>query len=310
MNKGYLNMIVRHEINEQEIIGIFDQFVGSIIDGYPCEELTEYLHETVRELAVDQTVDISKGDFTRLLKDFISCFSFDDKNSSYLFKFEDMEFYGNTKVIKAKAATTSRSKAYRDIWDMVYRVARTEKYHDKNNKGENALHLVNLILRATRKSINENSVNIDDVILMIEKTVDISLQDTTLPTLSELRRSKLEQDVKRFAKETEMVAAFGELLLKSKRATSPQQTWTLFYRAQRLAKSWRHHGYWLINSDRNLVDQAYISEMKKCVMDIFHPRWVISKIGTRLCQLKLKSTNPLVLYTGNVADLIDDELPF
>ncbi|SGZ09049.1 Putative uncharacterized protein [Moritella viscosa] len=207
-----------------------------------------------------------------------------------------------------------RSKVYRDIWDMVYRVARTEKYHDNNYKGENALYLVKLILKATRKSINESAVNLDDVILMIERTVDISLQNKTLPTLSELRRLELEQnaknEAKRFAEETELVAVFEVLLLKSKRATSAQQTWTLFYRAQRLAKSWRHHGYWLIHSDRNAVKSSYISEMKKCVTDIIYPKWVISKIGTRLCQLKLKSNNPLVLYTGNVADLIDDELPF
>ncbi len=100
MNKGYLTMIIRHEINEQEMIDMFDLFAGSIIDGYPCEELTKYLHEAVRELAVDQTADISKGDFTSLLKDFISCFSFDGKNGRYLFRFEDVEFYGNTKVIK------------------------------------------------------------------------------------------------------------------------------------------------------------------------------------------------------------------
>jgi len=93
-------MIIRHEINEQEMIDMFDLFAGSIIDGYPCEELTEYLHEAVRKLAVDQTADISKGDFSSLLKDFISCFSFDGKNGRYLFRFEDVEFYGNTKVIK------------------------------------------------------------------------------------------------------------------------------------------------------------------------------------------------------------------
>jgi len=303
---GNLTMIVRHEINEQEMINIFDQFASSIIDGYPCEELTEYLHEAVRKLAVDQTEIIPRSDFTYIVEDFIDSFTFDDENGGYIFAFEDMYFHGNTKVIKEKAVTTSRSEAYRDLWDMVYRVARTEKY----NKGENALHLVNLILRATRKSINESAVNIDDVILMIEKTVDISLQDKKFRTQSELRRFELEQDAKRLAKETEMVAAFEELLLKSKSATSPLQTWKLFYRAQRVGKSWRHHGYWLINSDRNLVGQAYISEMKKCVMDIFYQRWVISKIGTRLCQLKLKSTNPLVPYTGNVADLIDDDLPF
>ncbi|MGR6779829.1 hypothetical protein [Moritella viscosa] len=56
-----------------------------------------------------------------------------------------------------------RSKAYRDIWDMVYRVARTEKYHDNNYQGENALYLVKLILKATRKSINDSAVNLDDV---------------------------------------------------------------------------------------------------------------------------------------------------
>lgn len=104
MKQGHLTMIVRHEINEQEMIDIFDQFAGSIIDGYPCEDLTEYLHETVRELAVDQTADISKGDFTYLLEDFISGFSFDGKNGRYLFRFEDMEFYGNTKVIRTEVA--------------------------------------------------------------------------------------------------------------------------------------------------------------------------------------------------------------
>jgi len=106
MNKGYLTMIVRHEINEQEMINIFDQFAGSIIDGYPCEELTEYLRESVRELAVDQTATILKGDFTYILEDFISSFVFDDENGGYIFKYKDtcldMDFYGNTKVIKTE----------------------------------------------------------------------------------------------------------------------------------------------------------------------------------------------------------------
>ena len=307
-------MVVRREINEQEMIALFDQFAGSIIDGYPCEELTEYLHEAVRKLAVDQTAIMSRSDFAYIVEDFISNFTFDDESGGYTFEYKDvhldMHFQGSTTVIKAKMVTTSRSEAYRDLWDMVYRVARTEKYNDKNHKGENTLHLVNLILRATRKSINESSVKIDDVILMIEKTIDISLQDKKLPTLSELRRSELEQRAKRIAKETEMLAVFGEFLLQSKRATSPRKTWKLFYRANRVGKLWIHHGYWLINSDRNLVGQLYISEMKKCVMDIFYPKRRISKLGHRLCLLKLKSSPPLTLCTSKEADIFDEDLPF
>ena len=93
-------MIVRHEINELEMINIFDQFASSIIDGYPCEELTEYLHEEVRKLAANKDRYILLGDFTVLLKDFIRCFSFNDENGRYLFRFEDLEFCGDTTVIK------------------------------------------------------------------------------------------------------------------------------------------------------------------------------------------------------------------
>lgn len=100
MNKGYLTMIVRHEINEQEMIDIFDQFAGSIIDGYPCEELTEYLHEAVRKLAVDQTDIMPRSDFTYIVEDFIDSFVFDDENGGYIFEFEDMYFQGETTVIK------------------------------------------------------------------------------------------------------------------------------------------------------------------------------------------------------------------
>jgi len=106
MNKGYLTMIVRHEINEQEMIDIFDQFASSIIDGYPCEELTEYLHEAVQKLAVDQTAIMPRSDFTYIVEDFIDSFTFDDENGGYIFKYKDtcldMEFYGHTKVIRTE----------------------------------------------------------------------------------------------------------------------------------------------------------------------------------------------------------------
>ena len=106
MNK--LAMIVRREVNEQEMIALFDQFAGSIIDGYPCEELTEYLHEAVRYLAVDQAAEISKGDFTYILEDFISSFAFDDGSGSYTFEYKDtcldMKFNGKTKVIRTAVA--------------------------------------------------------------------------------------------------------------------------------------------------------------------------------------------------------------
>lgn len=112
MNK--LTMIVRHEINEQEMIGIFDQFAGSIIDGYPCEELTEYLHESVRKLAANHYEYIPENDFKCLLEDFVSCFGFDGKNSRYLFKFEDMEFYGDTKAIRAEPEVKAIYAAHMD----------------------------------------------------------------------------------------------------------------------------------------------------------------------------------------------------
>jgi len=168
-----------------------------------------------------------------------------------------------------EALRVARSKAYRDIWDMVYRVARTEKYNDKNNKGENTLLLVNLILRATRKSITENAVNIDDVILMIEKTVDISLQDATLPTLSELRRFELKQEVDKAAWTTEYNK-------KNKHFSTAQQVWKAFYRANRI----RHKTecvedislfYKAINEQADIAASAPAGKMVVCVLDIFYP---------------------------------------
>jgi hypothetical protein len=304
-------MNVRHEINEQEMIDIFDQFAGSIIDGYPCEELTEYLHETVRELAVDQTAVISKGDFTYILEDFIGSFVFDDENGGYIFEYEDtcldMYFQGETRVIN-----TERSKAYRDMWKVVYNIARAESFRNKYGHDTSTIYLLKYILKAANTKVNGHAIDLGDVIKMVELAIESTQPEVAEkpPTQSVLRRFELEQHAKILAKETEMVTAFGELLLKSKRAASPQQSWKLFYRAQRVGKTWKHHAYWLVNSELHLVDHAYISEMKKCVTNIIYPKWIISKIGTRLCQLKLKSNNPLVLYTGDVADLIDDEIPF
>ena len=205
-----------------------------------------------------------------------------------------------------------RSKAYRDFWNMAYHAARS----DRNPLLDAHDHMVKYIIKAAHTCINEHAVDLCDAMEMVEEAIGLTKleSDVKLPTGSELRRFKLGKDAEfeaeRLDEETEMVAAFGELLLKSTRAKSPQQTWKLFYRAQRLAKLWRHNACWLVNLDRNSVNSDYISEMTKCVTNIIYPIWVISQIGTRLCQLKLKSNNPLVLYTGNVADLIDDELPF
>ena len=85
-----------------------------------------------------------------------------------------------------------RSKAYRDIWDMVYRVARTDKYHVQYTKGINTLYIVKYILKIVRNSINEYAVDIDDIIRIVEQAVDAYQPDMKQPTLSELRRAELD----------------------------------------------------------------------------------------------------------------------
>lgn len=191
MNKGYLAMIIRHEINEQEMVDIFDEFAGSIIDGYPCEELTEYLHEAVRELAVDQAAEISKGDFTYILEDFISSFIFDDKNGGYVFKYEDtcldMECYGNTKVIRTIDMNDERTMAYRTMWKVLYRAVREE---DKANKDAlSPVHLADIVLMF----IMYEDVNPLHIRNMITRALSIcSRESYPFPTLADMRRSELE----------------------------------------------------------------------------------------------------------------------
>ncbi|MCJ8348281.1 hypothetical protein [Moritella sp.] len=216
-----------------------------------------------------------------------------------------------------EAFRTARSKAYRDIWDMVYRVARTEKNNDKNHKGENALHLVNLILRATRKSINENGVNIDDVISMIEKTVDIYLQDRTFPTLSELRRFELKKDADDKAMWiTEYKKTLAELSCyathtyeKKKYFSTPLQVWKAYYRAQRLCHVGCEDARALFHSINDETADKYFSKMLDCVVEITHPMVSISKSAIRRSALlATRSKQAIASYAAGSFD--EDEIPF
>lgn len=213
-----------------------------------------------------------------------------------------------------EAFRAERSKAYRDLWDMVYRVARTEKNNDKNYKGENALHLVNLILRATRKSINESGVNIDDVILMIEKTVDISMPVRKLPTLSELRRYELKQ-------EADKAAWTAEYNKKNKHFSTAQQVWKAFYRANRIRhKTGKNEALELFYGA--LYDQIGIhvsdpaGRMLECVLDILYPS--ITMTESEIHRLACKNVDDFINGL-NVTDfalppisptLFDEGLPF
>lgn len=92
-------MGIGHKINEEELIHIFDQFTSEVIHGELDDEVTEFLHETVREMATGYPVYVSKGDFTNLLTDFISMFNFDDKNGGYSFEFEGIRAQGSTTIV-------------------------------------------------------------------------------------------------------------------------------------------------------------------------------------------------------------------
>lgn len=90
---------IGHKIDELELIGIFDEFASKIIDGELDQDVTDYLHEAVKEIASGKPINISKGDFTNLLTDFASIFCFDDQSCGYKFDFEDMKLTGSTTIV-------------------------------------------------------------------------------------------------------------------------------------------------------------------------------------------------------------------
>lgn len=92
-------MGIGHKINEEELVNIFDQFIGKVVCGELDKDVTEFLHETVREMASGRPVYVSKGDFTNLLNDFISMFYFDDDEGGYSFEFEGIVAKGPTTLI-------------------------------------------------------------------------------------------------------------------------------------------------------------------------------------------------------------------
>ncbi|MGI9835653.1 hypothetical protein ACJPQX_20640 [Vibrio vulnificus] len=96
-------MAIGHKINEEELVNLFDQFVGEVVHGELDEEVTEFLHETVREMASGHPIYVSKGDFTNLLNDFISMFYFDDEKGGYHFEFEGIVAQGPTTLINIDA---------------------------------------------------------------------------------------------------------------------------------------------------------------------------------------------------------------
>ncbi|HAS6055305.1 TPA: hypothetical protein I7122_21470 [Vibrio vulnificus] len=92
-------MTISHKIDESELIAIFDSFLEVVVDGKLDDDVTEFLHQTVREMASGHPVMISKGDFSNLITDFLSMFYFDDKNGGYHFEFEGIVAQGQTKII-------------------------------------------------------------------------------------------------------------------------------------------------------------------------------------------------------------------
>lgn len=93
-------MAIGHKINEEELLHLFDQFSGVLIDGELDADVKEWLHETVREMATGQPIFVKKGDFTNLLSDFITLFEFNDKDGGYHFEFEGIVAHGETTLIE------------------------------------------------------------------------------------------------------------------------------------------------------------------------------------------------------------------
>ncbi|EJB8454860.1 hypothetical protein MW332_004708 [Vibrio parahaemolyticus] len=96
-------MAIGHKINEEEIINIFDSFLGKVVDGELDDDVREFLHQTVKEIASGQPVMMSKDSFANLITDFISMFHFDDENGGYHFEFEGIVAQGPTTLINIDA---------------------------------------------------------------------------------------------------------------------------------------------------------------------------------------------------------------
>ncbi|ELQ2514261.1 hypothetical protein QTG68_003950 [Vibrio vulnificus] len=96
-------MTIAHKIDENELISIFDSFLEVVVDGKLDDDVTEFLHQTVREMASGHPVMISKGDFSNLITDFISMFYFDDEKGGYHFEFEGIVAQGPTTLINIDA---------------------------------------------------------------------------------------------------------------------------------------------------------------------------------------------------------------
>lgn len=90
-------MTVEHKIDKSELITLFDVFTSKVVDGQLDEEVKNYLHELIGNIAENKPTYMQKGnDFNLLVNDFISCFYFDDVNGGYIFEFEDIEASGKT----------------------------------------------------------------------------------------------------------------------------------------------------------------------------------------------------------------------
>lgn len=283
-------MTIRHEINEQEMINIFDQFAGSIIDGYPCEELTEYLHGSVRELAVDQSAVIAKGDFTYILDDFINSFTFDDENGSYTFAYKDghldMCIQGSARVINTDKNV--RLEAYKKMWKLVHGKARRNEKMSQFKTCELVDGVYGLIRVTENMGLSHADYN--NIVRMMDLAVELAWPSKKAPSASDLRREKLSNikictAIARSADEYNSIWAklnddlylggahvqkFGFLTLR--------QIWKAYYRASRLSLKGRCHQHDLKIVERILrqkYDSIFPNEaihISNCVLDIHFPK--------------------------------------
>lgn len=92
-------MAVKHKIDENELIEIFDSFIDEVVDGDVDKDVMEFLHVTLSEMADGNEVMV-QGSFANLIADFISLFTFDDVNGGYTFQFNGIVAQGNTTILR------------------------------------------------------------------------------------------------------------------------------------------------------------------------------------------------------------------
>ena len=104
-----------------------------------------------------------------------------------------------------------RSKAFRDLWDMAYRMARTERFKEYAH-GMKEIYPVKNMLKVIHTFMNDHSVDLGDVIDIVDQAIDASMHDMYIwrPTRSELRRFELEREAKGFTTTEELLNSLDE----------------------------------------------------------------------------------------------------